>query len=156
MIPQNKSKVIKDNEVELLTFVASTQAIIFALGEYFATKKKTVHQLRDKLKEEFKTTHGFNPDEVMAFGPSTVSNQFAVRYIERVRIKPGILKGDWVHSYKCFCNTDMIETSTGPIERWKTNADNLILHEDGESAWKCLMETLNHPEFGYITQVLRK
>lgn len=148
--------IINESDTSILTFTGTDdRQLMVAINDFFKEKKKSPVQLHEKLINTFKDFYKIDPSNIIAYGETNVSNQFATKYIERIEI-PNINARKFdepIYACKCFVDNSQIEIGDQLVDRWKTNVDNVILHEDALSSWKCLMSHTHNPKFGFIRKI---
>jgi hypothetical protein len=84
---------------------------------------------------------GFSIINIIAFGDTEMSKDLANKIIEYC---PNC-GTERISAYKCFVNP-----------AWKKDAENhLIIHENGQCSWNCLMEMFHKPKFGVIYKSIK-
>lgn len=104
---------------------------------------------------DFEKKHGINPKYIQALGDLSVTHQLADTVIPYRKYIDGydcttqrerdvkLKKGLYSKSYYCYANKEI------PI----ASVNKLVQHEDGKSAWKCLLQTIGNPTHGIIIRV---
>lgn len=109
---------------------------------YLKAIDKEIHDIIDSTVHSWKDNPNmivfdkFTPLDIVAYGDNKISEAFARKYIEHVRI-PIIDSTDTKMSSRCYCFNDH-------------NCSKSILHRSCLESWNCLMGIMNHPKYVLI------
>ena len=132
IINKNDIVILKDNNIETIGFIPVSKEIADELD--LATEAYYSGHLK---KEEFIEKYGYIPNAFIMYGKTEeVTSDLLLPFMESTKLE---VSGRFVNSYKCFC-----------CSKFSLDYTKTLLHGSPMDSWRCLMTSLNNPEYGLI------
>ena len=132
IINKNDIVILKDNSIETIGFIPVSKEIADELD--LATEAYYSGHLK---KEEFTEKYGYVPNAFIMYGKTEeVTSDLLLPFMESTKLE---VSGRFVNSYKCFCGN-----------KFNLDYTKTLLHGSPMDSCRCLMTSLNNPEYGLI------